>query len=145
MSMNPSSLGGVASQRGRGAGILLTLVGLLLVVAIGLVGGRSVTAEPKRVVTVSLALGTGDLGDRAFNDSAYTGLQRAQRELGARFRVAPFRGAANQAQNLRQLAQERPDLVIAIGQENAAPLALVICSNSAWLGRQSVPTTRRAV
>lgn len=110
---------------GRWSGIAFTLLGLALVVTIGLVGGQSSARAPTPVVTVALALAAGDLGDRAFNDSAYEGLQRAQRELGARFRAAPFRGAEHQADTLRKLAQERPDLVIAIGAENAGAVAAV--------------------
>lgn len=120
----PPSPSPPSAQAGRWGGIAVTILGLALVVAIGVVGGRPSPAAPAPVVTVALALATGDLGDRAFNDSAYAGLQRAQRELRARFRVIPFRGAG-QAEALRALAQERPDLLIAIGQENAAAVALV--------------------
>lgn len=96
-----------------------------MVVAIGVVLGQPTPAAPSPVVTVALALAVGDLGDRAFNDSAYAGMQRAQRELGARIRVAPFRGAEHQAETLRELAQERPALVIAIGGDNMAALETV--------------------
>lgn len=122
MSEPPSSQSALAA--GGWAGLAFTLVGLALVVAIGVVGGRPSAEAPTPVVTVALALASGDLGDRAFNDSAYAGLQRAQRDLRARFRVAPFRSGAP-AETLRALAQERPDLLIAIGQENAAAIAQV--------------------
>ncbi|GAB4432907.1 MAG: BMP family ABC transporter substrate-binding protein [Chloroflexi bacterium OHK40] len=102
-----------------------TLLGLALVVTIGAFGGQPTADPPRPIVTVGLALATGDIGDRAFNDSAYAGLQQAQRELGVRFRVTPFRGRGLQADTLRALAQERPDLVIAIGGDNAPAVAAV--------------------
>jgi basic membrane protein A len=109
----------------RWIAVLITLLGLAMVVGIGVVLGQPAPAAPSPVVTVAMALAVGDLGDRAFNDSAYAGLQRAQRELGARIRVAPFRGAERQAETLRELAQERPALVVAIGGDNVAALQTV--------------------
>jgi len=100
-------------------GFLATFLGLLAVVWVGAMAGRIVRAEPEPVLSVGLALATGGLGDRAFNDGAYAGLQRAQNEHGIRFRVVEWKGAENQAANLRDLAQERHDLVIAVGYENA--------------------------
>lgn len=109
----------------RLSAVLATLIGLALVMAVGIVGGQPAVSPPRPVVTVGVALAVGDLGDRAFNDSAYAGLQRAQRELGARFHVEPFRERSRQADTLRELAQARPDLVIALGFDNAEALAVV--------------------
>lgn len=109
----------------RTLAVLATLVGLALVMAIGVVGGQPELAPPRPVRTVALALAVGDLGDRAFNDSAYAGLQRAQRELGVRFRIVPFRNPDRQPDALRELAQERPDLLIALGFDNAEAVAAV--------------------
>ena len=105
--------------------VLATLVGLALVAAIGVVGGQPATDPPRPVKTIALALAVGDLGDRAFNDSAYAGLQRAQSELGVRFRVLPFRNRERQPDTLRELAQERPDLVIALGFDNVEAVTAV--------------------
>lgn len=105
-------------QRVGSLGFLATFIGLLIVVWVGIVAGQTVPPAPERVLSVGLALATGGLGDRAFNDGAYAGLQRAQQVYGIRFRVAEWKGADNQAANLRDLAQERHDLVIAVGFEN---------------------------
>ncbi len=121
MSQQPPAVSGVR----RLSAVLATLLSLSFVVAIGMAGGRPAESAPRPVVTVALALAVGDLGDRSFNDSAYAGLQRAQLELGARFRVEPFRDRARQADALRELAQGRPDLVIAIGFDNAEALGIV--------------------
>ncbi len=109
----------------RWLGLLAALAGFVTVVAIGVVAGTSTAAESRRIVRVGLALATGDLGDRAFNDSAYAGIQQARRDTGLRFVLRPWRGADLQADNLRELARERPDLIIAIGAENVAPLEQV--------------------
>lgn len=109
----------------RWIGLLAAMAGFMAVVAIGVVAGTSTAAESQRIVRVGLVLATGDLGDQAFNDSAYAGLQEAQRNLGLRFVVRPWRGAELQADNLREMARERPDLIIAIGAENAGPLQQV--------------------
>jgi basic membrane protein A len=105
--------------------VLATLASLALVVAVGVVGGQPVASAPRPIKTVALALAVGDLGDRAFNDSAYAGLQRAQRELGVRFQIAPFRDQQRQPDTLRELAQARPDLIIALGFDNADAVTTV--------------------
>jgi basic membrane protein A len=82
------------------------------------------TPPSQRVVSVGMALARGGLGDRSFNDSANAGLQRAQTELGVRFRVLEF-DEDDQVANLRTLVEERHDLIIGVGQENAAPIKTV--------------------
>lgn len=106
-------------------GVLATLAGFVLVVWVGVVAGRTPVVPLHRVMSVGLALATGGLGDRAFNDSAYAGLQRAQAAFGTRFRVVEWKGGSLQVDNLRDLAQEGHDLVLAVGQENATALKQV--------------------
>lgn len=101
------------------AGLLVLLSLHLLTACLG-----PATPSPQRVVSVGMALARGGLGDRSFNDSANAGLQRAQTELGVRFRVLDF-DEDDQAANLRTLVEERHDLIIGVGQENAAPIETV--------------------
>lgn len=98
-------------------GFFTTLIGLLAVIGVGVVAGHAPPTEPQPVLSVGLALGTGGLGDRAFNDDAYSGLQQAQQAYGIRFRIIEWQGNQFQVTNLRDLTQERHDLVIAVGQE----------------------------
>lgn len=109
----------------RKLGALATIIGLALVFGIAIAVSPAPSEEPQRILSIGLALATGDLGDRAFNDSAYAGLQQAQRAFGIRFRVAPWKGSSGQYQNLRELAEEQHDLIIAIGQENTDVVAHV--------------------
>ncbi len=101
-------------------GFFTTLIGLFTVIGVGVLAGHTTPGEPQPVLSVGLALGTGGLGDRAFNDDAYDGLQQAQQAYGIRFRIIEWQGDQAQVTNLRDLAQEHHDLVIAVGQEHAA-------------------------
>lgn len=73
--------------------------------------------SPQRVLRVGMALGRGGLGDRSFSDSAYEGLQRAQREFSMRSHIIDFQEGEEQVANLRTLVGENHDLIIALGQE----------------------------
>ena len=57
----------------------------------------------------------GGLGDKSFNDSAYAGLQRAQKELGANIDVLQSRSAADYQPNLTAFANQPIDEIYAIG------------------------------
>ncbi len=58
---------------------------------------------------------TSGIGDESFNASAWRGLQRAQRELGAEVRYLESRTAADYARNLTALARQGFTVVFAIG------------------------------
>lgn len=55
------------------------------------------------------------IGDRSFNESAWRGLQRAEKELGAEVRYLESAKLPDYEQNLRLLAQQKYDVVIAVG------------------------------
>ena len=66
-------------------------------------------------VNVGIVLDVGGLGDKSFNDGAYRGAMRAEKELGAHIRlIEPGEGADREA-GLRLLAAEHMDLVIGVG------------------------------
>src|SRR6478672_9771991 len=97
---------------------LLVLVAALVVVHVGLLfvrvsgAAQSGTAD---AVTVGLVLDVGGLGDKSFNDGAYKGAMRAEKELGAHIRlIEPGEGSDREA-GLRLLAAEHMDLVIGVG------------------------------
>ena len=97
---------------------LLILVGALLVVHVALlfvhVTGAAHPAG-KDAVNVGIVLDVGGLGDKSFNDGAYRGAERAEKELGARIRlIEPGEGTDREA-GLRLLAAEHMDLVIGVG------------------------------
>jgi basic membrane protein A len=64
---------------------------------------------------VGLVFDVGGKDDRSFNDAAWRGLQRAQRELGVEvYTLEPSDGADREA-GLRQMASRHVDLVIGVG------------------------------
>src|SRR3954470_18747595 len=75
---------------------------------------------------VALVLARGGLGDKAFNDSANAGLQKAASELGAETKTFEFQGNdKDETELLRQIAQQSYDPIIAIGAENSAAVNAV--------------------
>ena len=65
--------------------------------------------------SLGMVTDTGGLGDRSFNDSAYAGLQRAQRDLHARITVLQSGSAADYQINMTVLANKEYDQIYAIG------------------------------
>jgi basic membrane protein A len=97
---------------------LLALVGVLVIVNAALLFVHIAPAAPAAVadaVNVGIVLDVGGLGDKSFNDGAYRGAMRAEKELGARIRlIEPGEGSDREA-GLRLLAAEHMDLVIGVG------------------------------
>ncbi|MFH1313016.1 MAG: BMP family ABC transporter substrate-binding protein [Candidatus Eisenbacteria bacterium] len=83
---------------------------------VGCQGGEKDTGGDKAdKLTVGLVLSVGGLGDKSFNDSAYEGLSKAEREFG----IVPLYGQPEQMSEdekyLRQYAEQGADLVIGVG------------------------------
>ncbi len=97
---------------------LLILVAALVVVHVALLFVHpSRAAQPASAdgVNVGIVLDVGGLGDKSFNDGAYRGALRAEKELGAHIRlIEPGEGTDREA-GLRLLAAEHMDLVIGVG------------------------------
>jgi len=94
----------------------------LLATALVLSSCRAGLFKPK----VALLLARGGLGDKAFNDSANAGLQKAAGELGAETKNFDYQGNDNdQTTLLRQIAQQSYDPIIAIGPENVVAVNTV--------------------
>ena len=98
---------------------LLILVGLLLAAHVGLLfvhpaGAASPAIDPN-AVNVGIVFDVGGRGDKSFNDAAYIGGERAEKELGVHVRfIEPGDGSDREA-GLRILAAEKMKLVIGIG------------------------------
>ncbi|GAV23778.1 BMP family lipoprotein [Carboxydothermus pertinax] len=74
--------------------------------------------EETKKVRVGLVFDVGGRGDKSFNDAAYAGLERAQKEFGDKIEVKylePSAGGENREQLLRLLAQDKYDLVFGVG------------------------------
>ena len=64
---------------------------------------------------VGLVFDIGGRGDKSFNDSAYRGLERAERELGIEFEYLEPTEGADRETGLREYAARRFDLIIGVG------------------------------
>jgi basic membrane protein A len=97
---------------------LLMLLGALLVAHIALLFASPGGAEQlpsAAAVDVGVVFDVGGRGDKSFNDGAYLGGERAERDLGAHVRfIEPGDGSDREA-GLRLLAAEGMDLVIGVG------------------------------
>ncbi len=77
--------------------------------------GAQQTAAPEKKIKVGMVTDIGGLNDRSFNSLANAGVQKAKSELGVEARVITSKSNADYVPNLSSLAQQRYDLVIAVG------------------------------
>src|SRR5690606_19933490 len=83
-------------------------------------------AAAQPAARVAIVFATGGLGDQSFNDSAYEGVLRAERELGYAFDYVEPSAIAEYETLLTRFAQTRRyDLIISIGFDQADALSVV--------------------
>src|SRR5574337_732380 len=90
---------------------------IVITVVLWAIPGQPVVAQPKKV-RVGLVYDVGGRGDKSFNDMAYDGLARAQKEFTATLQtrdLEPTAGGENREELLRLLAGEKYDLILGIG------------------------------
>ncbi len=78
-------------------------------------GASGTTTEGEDDVRVALVTDVGQLNDRGFNQLAYQGLKRAEKELGIQVRVVESAKAADYVPNYAALVRQRYDLIIGVG------------------------------
>lgn len=104
----------------------LALVALVALLAVGCggddesTGGTTETTDPTTTaptadVKVGLVADAGQLNDNGFNELAFKGLKRAERELGIKGRVVEAKTAADYVPNMTTLARQGYDLIIGVG------------------------------
>jgi basic membrane protein A len=76
-------------------------------------GGETTTAAP--TLKVGLITDVGQLDDNGFNELAFKGLKRAERELGIDGRVVESNSAADYVPNMAALVRQGYDLIIGVG------------------------------
>ncbi len=77
-------------------------------------GGGAVPAVTKKI-KAGLVTDTGGVNDRSFNQMAYEGLQKSQKDLGAEIKYSESKANADYASNLTRFAQAHYDVVFAVG------------------------------
>jgi basic membrane protein A len=105
--------------------IMLSGIALLVGLLPGCAGNNSQNPVHKRVLNVVLLLGAGGLGDKSFNDSAYSGLLAAQKELNIRFETVDYTGKDADIDALRIFAKDGYDLIIGISYDNMKSIQTV--------------------
>ena len=73
------------------------------------------TAESAEPIRVGLIVDRGQLDDNGFNELAFGGLTRAEKELGIEGRVIESATAADYIPNMTTLARDKYDLIIGVG------------------------------
>ena len=101
---------------------LLPLALLLSLLALSGCGGSddeagqtTTAASEETPVRVGLITDQGQLDDNGFNELAFKGLKRAEKELGIKGRVIESASAADYIPNMTSLARQGYDLVIGVG------------------------------
>jgi len=104
------------------AGAALTLVAAALTAGCGgsdetsgTTTDTATTTTPTSSLKVGLVADAGQLNDNGFNELAFKGLKRAERELGVTGRVVEAKTAADYIPNMSTLARQGFDLVIGVG------------------------------
>jgi basic membrane protein A len=92
----------------------------LLLVAAGCGKGASAPGQAAAPaggapVQVGLVFDIGGRGDKSFNDAAYAGLERAQKELGAQFTTLETSEGSDREAQLRQLAAGPSQIIFGVG------------------------------
>ena len=78
-------------------------------------GATTETTPPTSSLKVGLVADAGQLNDNGFNELAYKGLKRAEREMGITGRVVEAKTAADYVPNMSTLARQGYDLIIGVG------------------------------
>ncbi len=90
------------------------LVAILAVLAI-VASACAPTAPAKKQMTFAMVTDQNGLGDQGFNDSAWAGLQKAEKDFGVKPKVVESREQSQYVPNLTTLAEEKADLVVGVG------------------------------
>ena len=107
----------------RIAAALALVAGIAALAGCGGGGGSSAPSKAKAFVV--LVTDINQLNDHGFNQLAYQGLKRAEKDLGIRGDVYQSASAQAYIPNLSTAARKNADLVVAVGFDQAAAVAKV--------------------
>jgi basic membrane protein A len=96
---------------------LYTLFAVLLVAAMLLPACAPAAADcsSEDVFCVGLVTDVGKINDKSFNQSAWEGVQRAEKELGAKIQYIETADAKDYAKNIATFADENYDVIVTVG------------------------------
>jgi basic membrane protein A and related proteins len=108
----------------RATTLTISVTLALALIAVGCGGGGSGQGSESEVKP-GLVLDVGGLGDQGFNDSAYKGFKRAEKDLGVEGDYLESTAPTDYTDNLTQLAESGFNPVIAVGYAMTEDLAQV--------------------
>ncbi len=108
-------------------GLLAGLVAAVAVLAAGCGSGDDAASETTESTPTGIKVGLitdlGQLNDNGFNELAYNGLKRAEKELGIQGRLIESKSAADYVPNMASLARQGYDLIIGVGYAQGNAIA----------------------
>jgi basic membrane protein A len=116
------------AKRTTRSAVVAGLVAAVALLAAGCGGGEDDAAGTTETtaasgIKVGLITDLGQLNDDGFNELAYNGLKKAERELGIKGRVIESRSAADYVPNMTALARQGYDLIIGVGYAQGDAIA----------------------
>src|SRR5690606_28875500 len=73
------------------------------------------TPDGNKKLKIAVVFDSGGLGDKSFNDSAFRGLERAEKDFGIEIMQVVSNSDNDYESNLKGMADKGADLVIAVG------------------------------
>lgn len=105
--------------------LFVILAAVIIAPILLLFSGCGQVAQQTSVLKVGMLLGSGGLGDKSFNDSAYAGLMEAQKKYNIRFDTVDIADNVSNLNALRMFAQNKYDLIIGVAYENKVNIETV--------------------
>ena len=99
----------------RKVGAILAAGVLAAVAVLAGTGVNHASAAATKTLKVGLSADQGELNDHGFNQLAYEGLKKAERDLGVKGRVVEAASPADYIPNMVALARQGYDLIIGVG------------------------------
>jgi basic membrane protein A len=103
--------------------LFLFIVTLVVLLTINFYTVKTAKPTVYRTINVGILIGSGGLGDHAFNDSAYAGLLEAKRKYNIRFEIIPFSSTQVNLDEMRRLCRQGYDLIIDVGTDDQKLIA----------------------
>jgi basic membrane protein A and related proteins len=82
-------------------------------------------ADSSKKLLVGMVFDSGGRGDKSFNDSAYAGLERAQKELGVDIKIMDSKSEKDYEGNIATMSEAGANVVFAVGFSQAQALSAV--------------------
>jgi basic membrane protein A and related proteins len=97
-------------------GLVLLIVAAMLLSACGTTAPQTTAnCSSAEVFCVGLVTDVGEVDDKSFNQSAWEGVQRAERELGAAVRYVETKEATDYNANIELFADQGYDVIVTVG------------------------------